>query len=463
MGKLVQSATDNARIKAVLLGAKVKVIDEDGVNDPATVMYDLKTTLAAEEYKLIRSRTMAGKARLAREGKYAKGGLPPYGYSLAFANKVDRKNGFLVVEDPECGACLRRILWWFVEGGLAHAARMADKAKIPTRYGKPWDHATVNHYVGRASSYHTGEWRREMAGEPITVHYPPLIDAKLYQAVERRRREHKPTKARLFLATGFVDCTCGAHLQTLNSRRRAGGSYFYSGCRAGCGRVDEDRFARTLWMATVLRLIEIRDASTAPERTNGTASLKTARARVEALSAQIAQLLDLHLKGLDKTVWQERNDMLNEQKAMARAELARMETEIKSKNEKKEAHETLKQKIDRIIDTISSPKLTLDDMRATIREVLAGARVKASWPARKVAEIRMPAIEALGLEEQTMRTDSVDMGPLSAKDAGTLFARIVRDEATSARRRPSAAKRSGRPGVASTRRHAPSARRSVRA
>src|ERR1700733_10011480 len=41
MEKLVASAEDNARIKAVLLGAGVKVIDEQGEHDPANVMFDL--------------------------------------------------------------------------------------------------------------------------------------------------------------------------------------------------------------------------------------------------------------------------------------------------------------------------------------------------------------------------------------------------------------------------------------
>ena len=49
MEKLVASAEDNARIKAVLLGAGVQVIDEQGVHDPGTVMFDLLLTLATED------------------------------------------------------------------------------------------------------------------------------------------------------------------------------------------------------------------------------------------------------------------------------------------------------------------------------------------------------------------------------------------------------------------------------
>lgn len=132
MSKLVKSATDNARIKAVLLGAGVKVIDEDGVNDPATVMFDLKTTLSTEEYKLIRQRTMAGKARHLAEGKFAKGGKPPYGYRQVPLNGVDRKQGWTLQPDGDAAANLRRLLAWYVEGGVTHAARKATQAGMPT-------------------------------------------------------------------------------------------------------------------------------------------------------------------------------------------------------------------------------------------------------------------------------------------------------------------------------------------
>ena len=37
----------------MLLGAGVKVIDEEGVNDPTGVMYDLKAALSVEEFSLI--------------------------------------------------------------------------------------------------------------------------------------------------------------------------------------------------------------------------------------------------------------------------------------------------------------------------------------------------------------------------------------------------------------------------
>jgi hypothetical protein len=159
MAKLVQSAENNARINAVLIGAGVTVLDEEGENDPATTIYDLKTAISGE-YNDIRRRTIAGKARLASDGAWSKGGpRPPYGYKQQFKNGRDRKQGFVLVPHEEEARNLRQIYRWYVEtgltrdgrekGGLTYAARKADEAAFPSPSSASGAAATAGQVAGR--------------------------------------------------------------------------------------------------------------------------------------------------------------------------------------------------------------------------------------------------------------------------------------------------------------------------
>ncbi len=130
--KLIASHQAAALIRSVLIGRNVWLLDEDGPMDPRTVAFEVKAMLANEEFKLIRERTMAGKARRLDQGRFAKGGKPPYGYRQVFANGKDRKDGFLLQVDPERAANLKRLFGWFCEGGVTSAARRATEAGIPT-------------------------------------------------------------------------------------------------------------------------------------------------------------------------------------------------------------------------------------------------------------------------------------------------------------------------------------------
>ncbi len=179
----------------------VKVLDEEGVNDPATVTYDIKTTLAIEEYKLIRQRTMAGKARCFAEGKFAKGGKPPYGYKQVPFNGIDRKQGWTLAPHPDDSKSLARGFKWFIDGGATHAAKEATKAKIPTPMASKtnrknraadwtptrWSPVSVQHIVRNVHAY-LGETTYVFDGEPRTIKYPPLISLTTFAAVKNVRK-----------------------------------------------------------------------------------------------------------------------------------------------------------------------------------------------------------------------------------------------------------------------------------
>jgi len=421
MSKQVQSAQDWGRIKAVLRAAHVMVLDSDGENDPNNVLFDLKTALAGEEYKLIRSRTLAGKKRMHAEGKFCKGGKAPFGFKLAYANGHDRKNGHLVVEHPEQAVDLRRVLGWYAEGGQHHAARMATQEHVPTgRYAETWSGPTVHHLVERAASYYTGTWSMNLDGKPVTVTYPKLIDSALYGKIERRKKEHKLTPAKQFLSTGFVDCCCGAHVGTMTGGPTH--SPHYTGCRV-CGRLYEREFSKALWDLALARYVQIAKMERKGVSKDAHAlKLKMAQGKLDAVKADIAKLLDLYMEGLAKDLWKTRNDVLNDKRAAAQAEVEGIEQERTNAASKAVNKASVEQRVGGILRA-ARKGMTMEDMRKALSDLLNGERVTVAWPRadsklRDYAKLTLPPWGSM--PAATVRTDKDVFEQMGLDDRGVL-------------------------------------------
>jgi site-specific DNA recombinase len=161
------------------------------------------TAVAQLEKDLIRQRTMAGRARKVREGKYM-ASITPYGYQ--------RKDGRLV-EDPAEADVVRRMFRWAKEGiGLRGiAARLTQEGVPPpnperTRWG--W-HITTVYKILTARRY-TG--RTTYGGEPMSC--PAIVDEVTFEAAQealrRRRRDSPRNTKRFYLLQHLVWCGhCG--------------------------------------------------------------------------------------------------------------------------------------------------------------------------------------------------------------------------------------------------------------
>lgn len=391
MQKLVQSATDNAKIKAVLLGSGCKVIDEDGINDPSSVMFDLKTTLAAEEYKLIRGRTMAGKARRLAEGKPARGGKPPYGYRAVVRNGKDRKDGWMWVPSEEA-ANLRKILEWFADHGPTEAARRATAANIPTPmhatdkrknkakdwYPTRWSPVSVQHIARNVRAY-LGEKTEVFDDKPFTLKYEPIIGHDLYQRVELRKKTGTLKRRATMLSTGFVLCACGAHIHQHRSHEK-----HHTQCAEKCGAMPETIFSEALWNAVTRRLVLIKAAEHVENKKIDPYSEKIAVARTEVVKVneQISRLLDSYLSGLDKEIWRKRNEELSDAKVRLTAEVERLERMRDEHARQQEAEETLEAKIDAVLREIVWKEPTLDEKRKILGDLLQGAKVRLTFGKR---------------------------------------------------------------------------------
>lgn len=411
MAKQVQSAQDWGRIKAVLRAARVKIIDEDGENDPNNVLFDLKTSLAGEEYKLIRARTMAGKSRWLGEGRFARGGRAPYGYKQVFINRVDGKDGYELVEHPENGARLRKVLGWFVEGGYAYAARKATEAGWPpstasTKRKKKaagWNDS-VRYVVLHARTY-LGEQSIEFGGKTHTIRFPALIGAEMHAAVLKAQKEYTLAKRTKFLSTGFVDCACGRHAFAHSSR----GSHAIT-CRSHCGRMPEARFSHALWTAVVCRLVEIekQEGGGRGAKDHFGSQLGAATARVTEIEERMGRLYDQYdAREVPERVYKQRNAPLRDEHTMASAEVARITRERDAHMQKRTTEQSLAARVGAILEElVLQDDPTLERQRELLAEVLGGERVLVTWlQGTGAAELTLPKFR--GLPVLTMRTDQI--------------------------------------------------------
>lgn len=403
-GKVLESHVAAAKIQATLISSGTQIIDEEGVMNPGDMLFQFKSMMANEEFKLIRSRTMSGKAKHMADGKFAKGGKPPYGYVQVPVNGVDRKQGWRLEVDPEDAPNLARLLDWYLEGGVTHAARMATEAKMPTPMASTnsrknqakdwtperWSPVSVQHIIRNSAAY-LGSTTYSLDGEVYPLTYPALITPTMYAAIQKRRTERTLKRRATKLSTGFVDCVCGAHLHNLNSHDR-----HFTACKPCRRRMPEAHFERHLWTATVCRLIQIRQHEGALEQDNGLETLIQAlKQQLEAHKEKGQRLITLYTEQqITKEDYREANDRIRGQRAKLEAELAQRLAARSAAQQRRAAEATVESRLRSTIAELSLNTPTLDRKREVLRDVLNGARVVVNWSDTGVT-LTLPAFGSL--------------------------------------------------------------------
>lgn len=394
--KLKRSHADAAKIQAILIGTGVQVIDESGAQDPASLTFAIQMVLASEEYKQIRSRTMSGKARRLSEGKYARGGRPPYGYEAVYANGVDRRQSYTLVPHPEDAPRLQKILGWFIEGGVTYAARRATEEGFPTpmsstsnRKNKAadwsptrWSPVSVQHIVKNIRSY-LGEQTLIFDNQPHILKYEPIITHELYAEVERRKKERTLKRRAVMLTTGLAVCRCGGNLHA-----RKSSVYHYANCKDGkgeCGSFRHDLLENYLWIATVARLVQIlkNEGETKGNRAgNYETRIHEIEAKIVGVNASIGKLVDMMLMGLDREIFEARNRVLNDEKASLQSELARIKSEREAQARKEAQEQTLESRLRNLLLELVREEPSLERKREVLSDLLNGGRVTVFWGPR---------------------------------------------------------------------------------
>lgn len=402
--KVEQSLVDAARIRATLINAKINILDETGISAPDTINFAIKSLLSKEEYKLIRSRTIAGKERCLKEGFFAKGGKAPFGYSYVSTSTETRRGKYKLIANDEEKQSLIRIYNWVIQGGYTYAARMATVNRLPTpmattkRKGAAkdwtpfrWNPVTVFNLVERARNY-LGNITYTFQGEQYTIEAPPLIDLPMYLALQRKKKERKlKSNKQLFLSTGYVNCSCGAHVHTLNY-----GSGHFTGCKQCRKHIKANAFNRYLWQAVSYRLLRILTVEK-QLHTNGNgwnAKLDITQSRLDEVNARIAKLTDIYLnEGLDKDIFRAKNEELNLAKHSLLNDLDNIKSAKEDYERKRVSRATLEDKLSEIIDEVTNHP-TLERRREILGNLLQGEQViVTNWDG--MLELRLPAYGSL--------------------------------------------------------------------
>jgi DNA invertase Pin-like site-specific DNA recombinase len=397
MEKAVQSAMDSARIYAVLRAAGVKIIDKDGINEPGSIITDIKQSISADQFANIRSNTMAGKARVLGNGAWATGGRVPYGYQRTFINGRDKKQGTTLAPHHVDGPRFRTLMRRFVEGGQSHAARFAQAEGWPApRGGTIWYPSTVEQILKNIRAY-LGETTLTINGQPFDITYPELIDARTFAAIERRKKERTLKQRTTLLGTGFVDCACGRHI---HGHRSGKAGPYYTVCRGRCGTMREALFAAKLWEMAVARVVQIKEHE---EIINGGEDaygpqLDTARAQLARIQEQIARVVGLFAEGtIDKAALTTANETLRAQKVTLQADVDRLHRERDTRARRKANVESVQSRVQSVLKRLRAGRVPLDGRRQVLADLLQGERVTLTWRKAKVpyATIMLPAFGML--------------------------------------------------------------------
>jgi DNA invertase Pin-like site-specific DNA recombinase len=403
-GKITASHVAAARIQGVLISSGVSIVDEDGILDPASLTYGLKSMIAAEEYKMIRGRTMAGKSRHFAEGRMARGGKPAYGYDRVFTNGVDRKQSFTLVPSPVDAPNLELIFAWYLDGGATYAATQATLAKIETPMGDTttrknraktwtatrWCAETVTKLV-RNSSVYLGSTTFDFDGEIYTIKYPPLITASFHAQLIKRSQQRILKNRATMLTTGYTDCVCGAHVNALNSHGR-----LRARCAKACGRMPMADFEAYVYLVMVCRLAQILEAENGKGSDTGDERLEVLRGVVEDYTQRIQELISMvTAKEITKDDWRSMNTPLQAARAAAAHELEQALGDRRQAKAKAATEASVTTRITELLREFTlGTKPDLARQRQVLGDVLGGGRAVIKF-VKPGAEITFPAFGSL--------------------------------------------------------------------
>jgi hypothetical protein len=277
------------------------IVDAGGsIVDPTTLggelVYTIQTLMASVERKVILERTMAGKRRLAAEGKLASGS-PPWGRTW------DSSVGWGV--EPKVVSLYRRLFDLILRGRtLRQVATQLNDEEIPTPRGRAWTPGSVYNLV--RAPHAAGAWRS--LGSTIAI--PPIVDAATQAAAIAKLKandiasgKHDPTDA--LLRKIGVCGTCGEPLYT-DRRMRKEGIYtvYYCRGRQECSRdhrvTEVDEKVQEQLAAFVLRpgaLAAAAGVDRSSMREEAENALREARAQLRDLDKQEERLARLGRRG----------------------------------------------------------------------------------------------------------------------------------------------------------------------
>ena len=218
LSRLTRNEMDSYKISQILLKHDVTLYTTDGKfdleSDDRRMMYKILTMFHEYQVRVSRMKSIEGKLRRVREGKYML--TIPFGYI--------REDGYLI-EHPENGEWVRKMFQWYKDGMSSIDIRKEffRNGVQPPRSKTGWFPPRTIQVMLRNDTYignytfHDKESGITIIPEPSNV--PPLVDKKLFYDVQKRMdmEGHNSNQKIDYLLRDIISCPCGTPMNCKGS------------------------------------------------------------------------------------------------------------------------------------------------------------------------------------------------------------------------------------------------------
>ncbi|MGE5443878.1 MAG: recombinase family protein, partial [Ignavibacteriales bacterium] len=450
--------TLEAVFKLTKLGIDIKSMTElsDRSNPQGRFIFNLFANLAEWEKEQIRERTIDGKYRKARSGRFP-GGIIPYGYFL-------NKEKFLEInETPIPGFSLspselvKHVFNWIGKEGMstiAVAKRLNTLGIPPTKCnGKlasangKWRHDRIRKTVVNTVYIGTYEYgkrksRSDNIREKVSISIPSIIDEELWfkaqETLRRNRKFAKRNSKHLYLLKGLLKCNFCGHKYSGWSENM-GTRYYrcygrvghykmvYGECRWKGKKVRADWIEGVVWdeikswilnPVTLEEIISEKLKEYQREKGNSFKMYSKLRDSIEKKREERTRILELYRKGIITF-----DDVQKQLEAVESEEthLIKMGEELKSKMvdglSQEELTKWFREEIDKYGDQLENGSIVFEDKQRLVQTLVREVRVNMNG--RKVSHPSL--IETIPFRKE--------IEPISSKDASiaTIYSRDKND------------------------------------
>jgi site-specific DNA recombinase len=218
LSRLTRNEMDSYKISQILLENDVTLYTTDGKfdleSDDRRMMYKILTMFNEYQVRVSRIKSIEGKVRRVREGKYML--TIPFGYI--------REDGYLK-EHPQNGEWVKKMFQWYKDGMSSIDIRkeLFKNNVQPPRSQSGWFPPRTIQVMLRNTTYigHYTFHDKESGTTLTNDNVPPLIDKKVFYDVQKRMdmEGHNSNQKQPYLLRDIISCPCGTPMNCKGKKK----------------------------------------------------------------------------------------------------------------------------------------------------------------------------------------------------------------------------------------------------
>ena len=218
LSRLTRNEMDSYKISQILLENDVTLYTTDGKfdleSDDRRMMYKILTMFNEYQVRVSRMKSIEGKVRRVREGKYML--TIPFGYI--------REDGYLK-EHPQNGEWVKKMFQWYKNGMSSIDIRkeLFKNNVQPPRSQSGWFPPRTIQVMLRNTTYigHYTFHDKESGTTLTNDNVPPLIDKKVFYDVQKRMdmEGHNSNQKQPYLLRDIISCPCGTPMNCKGKKK----------------------------------------------------------------------------------------------------------------------------------------------------------------------------------------------------------------------------------------------------